>query len=269
MKTRKNLIVLTLLFCPVLAANSQPGKFYAGFKAGAGIPNLTSGAKSTPLSENYKSRLGLYGGIISEFMTNDRFSLRAEINYSAQGGKREGVQALPLPAEMAPLWQMLPLLGITPDEYMYANIKSDAILNYLEIPFMAKFRFNLGSKLDFYLSTGPYMGILLNARNITSGSSSIYVDSDGFIPVDAILQLAEMPPLGRQSFDHDEDITGDVHRFNVGGQGAIGFGMTMGSGIFFLEGGGNYGFVPIQKDEANGLNHTGAGTITFGYLLKL
>ena len=58
------------------------------FKAGFGIPSLTTGANSTPLSEDYASRLGFYGGFAAEMQTSKRFGLRAEINYSSQGGKR-------------------------------------------------------------------------------------------------------------------------------------------------------------------------------------
>ena len=60
----------------------------------------------------------------------------------------------------------------------------------------------------------------LNAKNVTSGSSSIYVDKNGSIPIDAILQQAQLPVLGTESFDHSENITSDIHRFNLGGQGA-------------------------------------------------
>ena len=92
---------------------------------------------------------------------------------------------------MKQLWDMLPYLGISTDGYMYADINSDAVLNYLEIPLMAKLFFDLGPKLKFYFNAGPYMGVILNAKNLTSGRSSIYVDKDGFIPIDMILQLAE------------------------------------------------------------------------------
>lgn len=151
---------------------------------------------------------------------------------------------------------------------MYVDIKSEAILNYLEVPVMAKFAFGLSSSINFYLFAGPYMGILLNAQNKTRGSSGIYIGKDGNLSVDAILQLADLPPLGKLSFDHVEDIKSDIHRFNVGGQGAIGFEFLIGSGKVFVEGGGNYGFVPIQKDDANGNNNTGAGTVTIGYLFQ-
>ena len=56
---------------------------------------------------------------------------------------------------------------------------------------------------------------------------------------------------------------------NFGGQAAVGLGLTMGSGKLFIEGGGNYGVVPIQKDAVNGTNKTGAGTVTLGYMFQL
>ena len=268
MKAIKKWFILFFAICHIFSSYAQSGKYYVGVKAGLGIPNLTAGSKSTPLSEDYSSRLGFYSGIVTEFQTNNWFGLRAEINYSSQGGKREGMQALPLSTEMEQLWQMLPNFGITPDNYMYADIKSEAILNYLEIPVMAKSTFGLGSRINFFLQAGPYIGLLINAKNITSGSSSIYIDKAGTLPVDAILQQGQMPPIGVQSFNHNEDITSDIHRFNIGGQGAIGFELIMNSGKFFIEGGGNYGFIPMQKDDENGNNNTGAGTVTTGYLFQ-
>ncbi len=268
MKTRMTWLILVVLFCGILSANAQPGKYSAGLKAGFGIPNLSAGSKTTPLSENYTSRYGFYGGFIGEMQVSKIFSLRGEINYSSQGGKRNGMQALPLTPELQLLWDNLPE-GIPHDNYMYADIKSEAIINYLEIPVLAKFTFEISSRIHFYMQGGPYMGILLNAKNVTKGSSSIFVDKAGTIPVDGILQQAGYPTIGSQSFDHTENITSDIHRFNVGGQGIAGFSYSTDSGRFFIEGGGNYGFIPIQKDNANGSNNTGAGTVTVGYLINL
>lgn len=269
MKTIRKWLLLAITFCVTLSIHAQSDGFFAGVKAGFGIPNLTAGSQSTPLSIGYSSRLGFYGGVIGEFQTKGRFGIRAEINYSSQGGKREGLQALPVTAELEPLWQMLTQLNVPHDNFMYARIKSEAILNYLEIPVMAKYSFSLGSRLSFYLQAGPYMGVMLNSRNITSGSSSIYVDSKGEVPVDGILQQAQLPPIGVQSFDVDKDVTSDIRRINVGGEAAAGFGLIVGSGKFFVEGGGNYGFVPVQKSSVNGNNNTGAGTVTVGYLFQL
>lgn len=269
MKTLRTLFILTLFFCLNLGAQAQGGKFYAGLKGGFGLPHLSAGGTSTPLSEGYTSRLGFYSGIVTEYQSSGRFGLRAEINYSSQGGIRNGIQALPLPAEMQPLWQMLPTFGINAGPYMYANIKSDAILNYLEIPVMAKMNFHLGTRLSVYMQAGPYVGIKVKAKNITSGSSSIYVDKGGNLPVDAFLILAEQPAMGAIPFDNSENITPDIHRFNVGGQGAVGVGLAIGAGKVFLEGGANYGLIPVQIDSANGLNNTGAGTLTVGYMIEL
>jgi hypothetical protein len=269
MKTLRIWLITALFIAGLLTVNGQSNKLYAGFKAGFGVPNLTTGAKSTPLNEDYSSRLGFYSGIVTEIQTRKHFGLHAEVNYSSQGGKRDGIQALPLPSEMKQLWDMLPYLGISTDGYMYANINSDAILNYLEIPIMAKLFFDLGPRLKFYFNAGPYMGVMLNAKNLTNGISRVYADKDGFIPIDMILQLAEQSPIGELDFSSNENIINDVHRLNFGGQGAIGIGLMMRSGKLFIEGGGNYGIVPIQKDAANGTNKTGAGTITLGYMFQL
>lgn len=267
MKIKEILIVLIMAFCCFISSHAQSVTHFIGIKAGFGIPNLTAGSVTTPLSEGYSSRIGFYGGIVAEFQSDNWFGIRSEINYSSQGGKRFGLQALPVPPEMQLLWQILPLFGATPDEYMYADIKSYAILNYLEVPVMAKATINLVKGVHFYMQAGPYLGILLNAKNITAGTSTIYIDKNGTVSVDDVFQEAQVPTtVGPQSFDHTENINSDVHRMNVGGQGALGFDIAMRSGKLFIEGGGNYGFIHIQKDKANGTNNTGAGTVTMGYL---
>ena len=268
MKTKRHWFTLAFAVCCILSIHAQTFKYYAGAKAGFGIPNLSAGSISTPLSQDYVSRYGFYGGIVAEIQTASWFGLRTEINYSSQGGQRNGLQALPLDPQMQLLWQALPLFGVTPDNYMYADIKSEAVLNYLEIPVMAKLVFSLFPRLKFYLQAGPYLGILIKAKNVTSGTSEIYIDKDGTLSIDDILQQVQFPAIGQQSFAHTEDITSDVHRLNMGGQGAAGFALNMGSGKVFIEGGANYGFVPIQKDNANGNNNTGAGTLTAGYLFQ-
>ena len=44
-----------------------------------------------------------------------------------------------------------------------------------------------------------------------------------------------------------------------------GFAMNFSRSKIFIEGGGNYGFVNIQKDSENGKNKIGAGFIRIGY----
>ncbi len=247
MKKKKFLFTFIMAFCCITFPHAQSVTHYIGLKTGFGIPNLTAGTIVTPLSEGYSSRIGYYGGIIAEMQTGKRLGIRCEVNYSSQGGKRYGLQALPVPAELQYLWQILPLFGSSPDEYMYADIKSYAILNYVEVPVMLKASFNIAGNIHFYVNAGPYLGILVNAKNITKGSDYIYINKEGTITIDDVFQQAKIPyTVGVQNFDHTENITSDVHRLNVGGEGAMGFDVDMGSGKLFIEGGGNYGFVHIQ-----------------------
>ena len=110
------------------------------------------------------------------------------IEYSSQGGKKDGLQAFPTPPEFAALFPA----GMAPT-YLYANYKSEAKLNYLMIPVLAKFRWNLKpmSPIRIYIDAGPFVGFLLSAKQVTSGSSMIYTDSGGQDPL----------PAGDQSFD--------------------------------------------------------------------
>ncbi len=52
---------------------------------------------------------------------------------------------------------------------------------------------------------------------------------------------------------------------NVGLEGNVGFMYRKGRHNIFIEGGGNYGFLNIQKGSANGKNNTGAATLAVGY----
>ncbi|MGB8490596.1 MAG: hypothetical protein WCE64_06015 [Bacteroidales bacterium] len=88
MKTKKNLLILICILTVFISASAQLPTHYAGLKAGFGIPNLTSGSKTTPLSDDYESKAGFYAGLVTEYRTNHLLGLRVELNYSAQGGER-------------------------------------------------------------------------------------------------------------------------------------------------------------------------------------
>ncbi|KAA6323209.1 hypothetical protein EZS27_027329 [termite gut metagenome] len=65
------------------------------------------------------------------------------------------------------------------------------------------------------------------------------------------------------------DIKDDLRKVNVGIQGDLGLSYQCNRNRFFLEVGGNYGFVRLQKDVSNGSNHIGSATITLGYAYRL
>jgi len=225
-----------------------------GFKAGLSIPNLTAGSSANPINSGYSSRLGGDGGIHLEFHLTKHFSVQPELRYSSQGGKKDGKQAFSVPPEMQPMFPP----GQAP-QYLYANYKSTAKINYLMLPILAKYHFDLSRQWDLYLAAGPFVSLVLSAKNITRGSSDIYLDE----------QQTQALPGGPQSFDRTEDIKDELHSFNAGIDGHIGIAYKWAHCSVFIEGGGNYGLINIQKGEVNGKNKTGAAVIVAGYAIRI
>lgn len=236
------LLVTTFI---LLAHFSNAQNFTIGARGGISIPNLTAGgSESNPLNTGYKSRLGPDASLFGEYHFSSLFTIEAMLEFSSQGGKKTGMQAFPNPE------------GSTPP-YFYANFKSEAKLNYLLVPVLAKFGWNLSkeSPLRIYFDAGPFAGFLLSAKQVTSGSSMVYLDQQGQQPV------SQSP----QSFDANNNIKDQLNTFNFGVSGNVGIAYGFGKSHIFIEGGGNYGFLNIQKGTANGKNNTGAGTLALGY----
>jgi hypothetical protein len=175
--------------------------------------------------------------------------------FSGQGGKRDGMQPI----------SDLPNITVPPNTTLYANFDNETIINYLEIPILISYMFNAdNSGISEYIDAGPYVGILLNAKTKTSGNSYIYVDKDGRIPLS--IDGYELPS---QNFDSETITTSDIKSLNIGISGGIGVNLKLGSGQLNLDLRGVYGFIPIQSNDANGSNNTGALYLTIGYGLKI
>jgi len=225
--------------------NHDSSKFSLGILGGLNIPQL-SGGNNNELSRDYTSRLGDVFGLTASFPLVSKFSLRIDALYSSEGGKRNGIQAI----DAASFNPQAPA-----GTYLYANFNNQTILNYFELPVMAKYSISLGSSSKFYISFGPYAGILLNAKQKTSGSSLVYADRAETMPL----------PLPTQSFDASVPTTSSVKPVNVGLTGGIGISKTIGVGDLFMDVRGAYGFSVIQKYAADGTSHTGSLFIALGY----
>ena len=240
---KKITFVVFILVNILSVADAQ--NFTLGLRGGISIPNLTAGgAEKNPLNTGYSSRLGPDFAIFGEYKISSLFSISPMIEYSSQGGKKDGLQAFPNPMGSAP-------------RYLYANFKSEAKLNYFLVPILAKFGWNLSSRspIRFYFDAGPFAGFLLSAHQVTSGTSMIYADPQGTIPVSP----------SAQPFDANNNIKDQLNTFNFGVSGNLGFAYRFSKSNVFIEGGGNYGLLNIQKGTANGKNQTGAGTLAVGY----
>lgn len=223
-----------------------------GFRGGLSIPNLTAGkGNQNPLNTGYSSRLGPDVGLFAEFGISELFSLQPMLEYSSQGGKKSGLQAFTTPDQIAGMYPA----GQAPP-YIFASYDSEAKLDYLILPVLAKFGWDIKkSPLRIYIDAGPFIGFLVSAHQVTSGRSLLYADAEA----------QQALPGGSQSFDNTENVKDNLHKFNTGIEGNVGVNYRFGLNNIFIEGGGNFGFLNIQKNGINGKNRTGAAIITVGY----
>lgn len=251
----KKLIYVSVFGLLFFCFRAEAQNVAIGVRGGISIPNLSAGgSEQNPLNSGYSSRQGPDFGLFADFRISGLFSIEPMLQYSSQGGKKDGFQALTTPPDLAAAFQAQ---NQPVPAYVYANYNSMAKLNYLMIPILAKFGWNLGktSPWRFYADAGPFAGFLLNAHQVTSGSSMIYADAGGTQPI-------TQQPV---SFNGNTDIKNQLHTFNLGIEGNVGFAYKVGAGNIFIEGGGNYGFLNIQKGTSNGKNNTGAATADVGY----
>lgn len=121
-------------------------------------------------------------------------------------------------------------------------------------------------KLKVFVQAGPYAGYLVAAKQIVkSDNLRVYFDGDGKTEIPASL----VSSFFGTSVDTTIAARNDLHKFNVGIQGAAGFSYAIGRGKVFVEGGGNFGFLYIQEGDAHGKNNIGAGTVLLGYAFNL
>lgn len=254
MKRIKLIIMMFLVSATVTSFAQSPSKFTLGIFGGLNIPRLTGGS-GNEMSRDYTSRSGVAFGFTSNLDLGSNFSLRADILYSSEGGKRNGVQAIPV-SYFSSQYSA---------KYLYASFKNKSILNYLELPILLKYSIPVKSS-NFYIDFGPYVGYLLNATEKTSGSSIVYADRAETTPVSVDPQTHtpfEVP------FDASVDVTSSINRINFGITGGIGYAQKIGNGQIILDIRGAYGLTYVQKDSENGKSHTGNLLISLGYSVPL
>jgi len=247
-------LLLTVVFILIAQKGFTQNKFSLGIKGGIDFPNLApNDADYSPVSKGWSSRLGSYFGVIGVYTINNKCGLQAELNYSSQGGKKYGQQAIALS-----YFTSNQPAGI--GKYVYANFNVDVKVNYIELPVLVRFSTPIGTgKWHFIATAGPYIGYVMAAKVIIKGTSKIYADE------------GETMPLFPQAFTAtgSQDIKDRVRRFNIGAQANAGLAAKAPLGNILLMLGGNYGFIPLQKDHSLGKNNIGAVNFTVGYLFNL
>tara|TARA_R110001583_G_scaffold38171_2_gene123318 strand:+ start:7022 stop:7798 length:777 start_codon:yes stop_codon:yes gene_type:complete len=258
MKSIKEKMLLPLLLVAVMSFGQNSiddetgktnSKFTLGVFGGLNIPSL-SGGNDNELSRDFTSRAGGAFGFTSTLDLGSNFALRVDVLYSSEGGKRDGMQAI----DASSINPQAPS-----GAFYYADFNNESILNYLEIPAMLKYNIPTGKSSNFYVDFGPYIGFLLNAKQKTSGSSPIYADREGTMPI---------APTD-QSFNDEADVTDSINSVNFGLTGGVGYAQGVGFGHIFLEVRGAYGLTVVQKETENGKSHIGNLLIALGYSIPL
>jgi hypothetical protein len=251
----KIVIVLFTLVCIFSSEFSFSQNWQFGLKGGLSLPNLTSSGGSD-VSKGYKTISGSDFALVADKKLSKKFSLETGIEWSTQGGQKSGLQTIPATADLA---QYFPSGSNV--KYLYANFTSTVRLQYLMLPVLLKYTMSLDNAdhWKLYVDGGPYGALLITAKGSASGSSKVYYDQEETKPV---------VPFPVQ-FDSTGNIKNQLHTGNLGVEGNLGLLYQFTSISVFAEGGGNYGFIDLQKNSQNGINHTGALIFRIGILISL
>ena len=258
MRKSKGIFIYALVTFFILKCTAQEPQNLIGIKGGIAIPNLTArGAGDNPLNTGYSSRLGPDVAIFWERAITSNFSILSSLEYSSQGGKKEGFQPFPFPPEYSGFFPP----GQVPT-YLYADFKNDIQLDYIMLNVLAKFNWHLGEASPFmlYAEAGLFGAYLVSAKDVASGTGIVYLDEQKLKPLIT-------NPI---AFDTKIDLKSEVHKGNFGIAGNVGFAYNFSKSRIFIEAGGNYGLLNIQKDPANGKNQIGAviGRVGYAYSLR-
>tara|TARA_R110000787_G_scaffold108621_3_gene217046 strand:- start:2151 stop:3005 length:855 start_codon:yes stop_codon:yes gene_type:complete len=249
-------------------AEAKKTEIKVGAKAGYSLGNLTSRTENV-YTEDYESVSGIDFGLTFEFKLTELISIQTELNYTQRGGVRNGLQPVTgneLSEQLNMFFPFVGLPAITNENPLYASFDSESDLQYLEVPALVKFGW--GDDFRFSAAIGPYVGILLKATQITSGTSQFYLDSEGINPV-FVPGPDGQPPyttLPAQSLDAKTNIKDDLKTVNFGGTFALGISKKLSeSSQLFLDARASYGFNAIQINDEYGESNIGGVIFSLGY----
>ena len=248
MKRMQSGIAVVVMVAATCAASAQD--LWVGLRGGPSIPRLSGGGNE--VSRGYESRLAPNVGVTAEYFLAGHFSVLTEVDYSGQGGVRKGLQ---------PITQSPPgLPPLPPGQYLYGDFKNESILDYIEIPLLGKYEWELTDHWRCFAEGGPYVGFLLRAQERTKGTSLIYADQNR-----DPLTVGGMP-LPPTSFDATTNVRGDLNRVNAGLMAGVGVAYLLDKWTqVFADVRGEYGLTNVQKNtDLDGKSHTGSAVFLLG-----
>ena len=234
---------------------SQAQIWQWGVKGGLSLPKLSSSG-SSEVSKGYLSISGPDAAIVADYKIRENLFVETGLEWSTQGGQKSGLQTIPASPELA---QYFP--PGTNSDYLYADFESTVRLQYLMLPVLLKYTMPLGNsnRWKLYAEGGLFGAWLVTATGSAAGSSKVYFDKEETQQVGNVFV----------NFDSTGSIKNQLHNGNFGVEGNIGLLYQMNNAAVFIEGGGNYGFIGLQKNSQNGVNHAGALIFRIGFFIRI
>ena len=295
----KKILITTIITALTIGAMSAQNVTF-GARAGVNMSTMMPAGETTPLNDGFGMRTAPNFGLFTELHVNPTFSLRVGVEYSALGGRRDGMQAMPSQRLVNELVGGLGMIGmLVPDlmegmmtvlnmwsaqnPYYYVNVENTVKFDFVTIPVLAQFGTNLGdSPWRIHANVGPVMSFILSASEVGRGTSQRFVDSEGTTLVSETFPNLDIPGLpaeiggilggmlsgldGPVDFGTTET-TGEMRSVNLGVAANVGLSFQHNRHRFFLEVGGNYGFFTVQNAD-NG-NRLAGLTVSLGYAVSL
>lgn len=202
---RALITAITVLGFVFTSSAQDKGKLELGLHVGLNSSNISTGYDSADPSISFNL------GASADYYFSDRWSLKAKFIYDRKGWDNDFI--------------------LVSDQFDPVNryARTDINLDYLTIPVMAGWHF--GSKRNWYINFGPYIGFLMNAKDTTLDSDL----KDSFNKVDGGIAFGigvKIPVSNKIKFfieyegqggisevfkyNEDDQITNARSSFNVG-----------------------------------------------------
>ena len=256
MKENRIYFVLLVIGTILQTAGIRAQTSKLGFRAGLNIPSLTQREENI-FASGFESTPGLEVAVMGELGLTSHWSLKSEIIFTTRGGERNEFQPIPpadVPAELS--------ANLPPGTLLFADFDNQSKPRYIEIPVMISY--GTGEDWRFYANFGPYIGILVSAKQETSGMSTLFLDPQRQQPF--VIEGPNGPVPLSLSFDAEQDIKDDLESINFGIQGGVGIIRKISEQHeVFFDVRASTGFIPIQKDDFLGETVVGGLVLSLGY----
>lgn len=134
---KKLLVIIVCSLAAISMANAQKVNF--GVRAGMNVANAGGDFKDKEYvgeDTDFKSKIGFHVGVIADIELSKSFYLQPGLYFTTKGLKSEYKE----------------------EGYDYSE-KTNYNLNYLELPILASYRFDIADNIKWHINAGPYFAL--------------------------------------------------------------------------------------------------------------